>query len=300
VRSLGLLALVVAALGVTATTSPWVASAAAAIAGRPFTFARVFDRLFEVLLGVGLLCAWRPLDLGTAASLGLQRDRWGRGLGRGIVLALVGLAVGVAVATVAGALEPALRYPPGKTLRKAAAGVVAAVILGGAEEILFRGVLLRRLARDLGLAAALATTTAIYAAVHVMRTAGVDDSAGAGAGWMRLASFAAPFTRGAAWPQVFGLAMLGLLLGAAKLQSGGLWVPIGIHAAWVALFRVGRLFFTLHATPVWVVGSGWPPFVGGVAGWTAIAVSAALLRRGARSRAPAAGSGQDFFPNPLA
>ena len=42
----------------------------------------------------------------------------------------------------------------------------------------------------------------------------------------------------------------------------------------VAGFRVGRLFVDLAAAPAWLVGSGWPPLVGGAAGWLAVAVAA--------------------------
>jgi hypothetical protein len=65
----------------------------------------------------------------------------------------------------------------------------------------------------------------------------------------------------------------------ARLRSSGLWLPIGIHAAWVATFRVGRLFFDIRPTPPWLVGTGWPPLIGGAAGWIAVGVAAALLAR---------------------
>ena len=76
----------------------------------------------------------------------------------------------------------------------------------------------------------------------------------------------------------------GLLLVAARLSTGSLWTAIGIHAAWVAVFRVGRLFFQVQPGPAWLVGGGWPPIVGGVAGWVAVAASAAILWRTVRRR----------------
>jgi len=42
-------------------------------------------------------------------------------------------------------------------------------------------------------------------------------------------------------PTIAGPLGLGLLLAFARLRSGGLWLSIGIHAAWVAIFRVGWL-----------------------------------------------------------
>ena len=54
-------------------------------------------------------------------------------------------------------------------------------------------------------------------------------------------------------------------------------MSIGIHTAWVAVFRVGRLFLAIQREPAWLVGPGWPPLIGGVAGWVAIVITSALL-----------------------
>jgi membrane protease YdiL (CAAX protease family) len=75
-----------------------------------------------------------------------------------------------------------------------------------------------------------------------------------------------------------GLALFGLLLAWARLRSGGLWLPIGIHAGWVAVFRIGRLFFEMEPRPVWLVGPGWPPVIGGAAGAVAMLATWLLLR----------------------
>jgi len=70
---------------------------------------------------------------------------------------------------------------------------------------------------------------------------------------------------------------LGLVLAWARLRTGSLWTSIGIHAAYVAVFRVGRLVFDILKTPAWLIGPGWPPLIGGAAGWLAVAVTALLL-----------------------
>jgi membrane protease YdiL (CAAX protease family) len=267
---------VLGALLAAAVASPWVAWALEATVG-PFTFSRVFDRTFQVLLVVGLIAVWRRLDLGGAAALGFRRGGAGRSLAVGLLVGGVGLAVGLGLCALAGALEPELRYPPGKTLWKAILGLGAAILLGAGEETLFRGVLLRRLARDAGMRAAVALTTIIYAVVHVLRLAKVPGPVDAWSGLERLAALWSPLARPETWPPAVGLALVGLLLAAARLRSGALWVPIGIHAAWVAVFRVGRLFFEIAPEPTWLVGAGWPPLVGGAAAWVAAGVGAALL-----------------------
>jgi membrane protease YdiL (CAAX protease family) len=275
VRTLGLLGLVIGVLGLTAVASPWVAAAL----GPGFTFARVYDRVFETSLVVALVCAWRPLDLGSAEALGLRRAAWRRDLARGAIAGIAGVAVGLIACWLGGALVPSLRYPWLKTLRKMALGGAAAVAIGAGEEMIFRGVLLRRLARDTSPGLAVAGTTLIYAAVHAIRSGGGGLVAGPWAGVERTVALFAPLTEPAALPGLAGLAGLGLVLAAARLHTGSLWVAIGIHAAWVAVFRVGRLFFELGRTPLWLVGPGWPPLIGGFAGWVAIGATFLLMRR---------------------
>jgi membrane protease YdiL (CAAX protease family) len=233
--------------------------------------------VFEVLLVVGFVLAWRRLDLGGAKVIGLSASHWGSDLVRGVAIGLGGIAVGLALCWAWGALVPGLRYDPGKTLRKAALGALAAVAIGVGEEALFRGVLLRRLSLDLGRIGGVAVTTAIYAAVHALRTGGVRTTPGPWAGVERLAGLFGPLADPVTLPSVVGLAGLGLVLAAARLRTGSLWTSIGIHASWVAVFRVGRLLFELRRWPAWLVGPGWPPLVGGVAGWLAVVASGAVL-----------------------
>jgi membrane protease YdiL (CAAX protease family) len=278
VRTLALLGLVVVLLGATAVASPWAAWAVEALVGRPFTFGRVYNRVFEVLLVVGLALAWRRLDLGGPADIGFRRAGWARDLGRGAAAGFTGLAVGLAACALAGALTAELRYAPAKTVRKALLGAGAATAIGIGEEALFRGVLLRRLGRDAGTGAGVALTTLLYAGVHAIGKGGKQETS-VGAGMERTRALFAPLADGKALPEMLGLALLGLLLAVARLRSGSLWVPIGVHAAWVAVFRVGRLFFVVAPEPAWLVGPGWPPLVGGAAGWLAVAVTAALLLR---------------------
>jgi len=277
VRTFRLLGLIVAVWVLAAVVSPWVAAGLAAGGWRP-TFARLYDRVFELLLVAAVVVAWRRLDLGSARELGLARPRWAAELGRGLGVGFAGLSVSLVVCTLAGALVPELRFAAAKTLRKALLGLAAAVAIGTGEELLFRGVLLHRTARDLGRVAAVVLTALVYAAVHAIRAGAVPGAPiTAWSGLERSATLVAPLLRRGALPSVVGLAGLGVLLAVARLRTGSLWVSIGIHAAWVAVFRVGRLYFAIRSEPLWLVGPGWPPLVGGVAGWLAIAITAGLL-----------------------
>ena len=275
-KTAGLVALTVALLGATTMIAPLVAAGVAAIGGHaPFT--RIYNRVFEVLLVIALVATWRRLDLGGPAAWGLRRDGWSRALGVGLAIGLAGIAVGLVAAWVGGGLVPALRFDAFKTVRKALLGIGAAMVVGVGEETLFRGILLRRFSLDLGARGGLALTTIIYGIVHALR-GGKVASVGPWAGVERTLGLFAPLGNPATLAGVAGLCGLGLLLAVARQRTGSLWVPIGIHAAWVGVFRVGRLFFDIRQRPAWLVGPGWPPLVGGAAGLLALVVSAWTLR----------------------
>jgi membrane protease YdiL (CAAX protease family) len=287
VRSLRLLTLVAALLAITALASPWVTLALAGV-GLPFKFSRVYDRVFEVLLVVAILSLWRSFDLGDATQIGLRQRDWLRSLGRGLAIGVVGVTAGLVSCWLGGALVPAPRFDLGTTLWKAAAGLLGAVIVGIGEEALFRGVLLRRLSADAGRPAGVLLSTVLYAVVHALRPGAREASAWAGVD--RTVALFAPLGDPGVLPSVAGLFALGLLLVFARLRSGGLWLSIGIHAAFVAVFRVGRLLLDIRRTPAWLIGPGWPPLIGGAGGLVAIAVTFALLlvalRHDTRSPAP--------------
>jgi len=276
VRTLRLLGLVAAIWVLAAVVSPWVASGLADVGWQP-TFARLYDRVFELLLVAAVLFAWRRLDLGNAHDLGIARPRWAAELGRGLRVGFAGLAVALLVCLAAGALVPELRFGPAKTLGKATLGLGAAVAIGAGEELLFRGVLLHRMMRDVGRVMAVVLTALAYAVVHVVRTGGGSGVVTPWSGLERSVALLSPLLDREAVPGVVGLAALGVLLAVARLRTGSLWVSIGVHAAWVSVFRVGRLFFAIRHEPSWLMGPGWPPLVGGVAGWLAIVVTAGLL-----------------------
>lgn len=285
-KTVGLVALVAGLIAVTTLLAPPVAAALAAL-GHPFPFTRVYNRVFEVLLVVALVLAWRRLDLGGPRAWGLRSAGWPRELAIGFGLGLAGLAVGLGAAWLGGALVPELRFEVAKTIRKAVAGLGAAAVVGVGEEVLFRGILLRRLVLDLGPRAGVVVTTAVYAVVHALR-GGKVTSTGMLAGWERTAGLLAPLGEPGAWPGVAGLFLLGLLLAWVRRQRDSLWPSIGIHAAWVVGFRVGRLFFDIRRRPSWLVGPGWPPLVGGVAGVLAVAATTLLVRRWLHRRRHAA------------
>jgi len=287
VRTLALLGLVLGLLAITAVTSPWIVLALRAL-GFAFHFSRVYNRIFEILLVLAIVLGWRRLDLGSATQIGLRDRGWSRDLARGLAIGIVGVGAGILACWLGGAMVPQLRYDAAKTAGKAVAGMLGAVIVGIGEETFFRGILLRRCTGDLGRAGGVLLATAIYAIVHALRPGGPHEPYPF-AGIERTLALFAPLGRPEVVPSMIGLFGLGLILAAARLRTGSLWLSIGIHAAWVAVFRVGRLFLDIRRTPAWLVGPGWPPLVGGAGGLLALAVTTVLLLAvlARRSRLPA-------------
>ena len=277
-KTAALVGLTVALVAATTLVSPLVALGLAAV-GYVAHITHVYDRVFEVLLAVAIAVGWRQLDLGGPAAWGFRRAGGRRELARGLAIGIAGVAAGLAVAWLAGSVVPALRFDPLKTVRKAVLGMLGALLVGVGEETLFRGVLLRRFVLDCGPRGGVLLTTSVYAIVHALRGGGRIEATGLAAGWARTAGLFAPLADPTVWPGVVGLFGLGLVLAAARRRTGALWVPIGIHAAWVGVFRVGRLFVDIRQRPAWAVGPGWPPLVGGVAGGVALVVTALLVRR---------------------
>ncbi len=290
-RTLRLLALVLGLLLVTAVASPWIAMGLDGL-GSDFKFSRVYNRVFEVLLIAAILLGWRRLDLGNATQIGLRQRGWARDLARGLLIGITGVGTGVAACWLGEAMVPQLRYEVAKTVGKATAGLVGAIIVAVGEEALFRGVLLRRFRADLGRVGGVVLTTAIYAVVHALRPGGSKDAYPM-AGIDRTVALFAPLAQPGVLPSVVGLFGLGLVLAAARLRGGSLWLAIGIHAAYVAVFRVGRLVFDIRRTPVWLIGPGWPPLIGGVGGLVAVLVTAGLVWLVARHRSGLPAHGRD-------
>jgi len=283
VKTARLLGLVVALLAITTVASPVVADGLHAL-GFGFRFSRVYNRVFEVLLVVALALGWRRLDLGGPTAWGLREPGWRRDLAIGLAVGAAGIGLGLAAAWLGGGVLPDLRFDALKTVRKACLGMLGAVLVGVGEEALFRGILLRRLTLDLGTRAGLVVTTVLYAVVHGLRGGGKITVTGWMAGWARTESLFVPLADPTVWPGIAGLFVLGSLLGVLRLRTGSLWPAIGIHAAWVAVFRVGRLFFDIRQRPAWLVGPGWPPLVGGAAGALALVATALLVATWLRRR----------------
>lgn len=169
--------------------------------------------------------------------------RNGREFLRGWGLAWLALAVFFGVETLLGWVT--WQNPTFPWGRLVAESLLVGVLVGIAEELLFRGWLWDELRRDYSLSTATAANATIFAVLHFLKPLAEI--------WRTL-------------PQFGGLWLLGVALVWGKRRGGGrLGYPIGLHGGLVAgyyIANVGRLVRTTGTVPEWVTGIDANPLAG--------------------------------------
>jgi membrane protease YdiL (CAAX protease family) len=127
------------------------------------------------------------------------------------------------------------------------------------EEAVFRGVLLEQLLRSFPQShfytlLAIVLSSAVFSAAHFIK----------------------PQTGKPIWQPAYGLFIVGCLFGLAYVVGGrSLWLPIVVHATFVFIIQVMRLY-SVHQAPPWQMGySEWPQ--SGVVGTLFISYAAIAL-----------------------
>ncbi|MGQ0429985.1 MAG: CPBP family glutamic-type intramembrane protease [Gammaproteobacteria bacterium] len=251
-------------------------------------FHKVASRLWQLLLLAGIVLAVRRLGL-------VRRDDWGYGEARAEFLRRFGIGLAIGLATMLpmslamlalGIVEPAAGIGPAALARLVAAGAVTGLAVAVLEETFFRGLMYRAIERESGIAAAVACTALVYAAIHFLARARIGN---AEIGWdsgfeliaVVLARFAAPL---AILDSFITLALVGVLLALVRYRTGGIAAGIGLHMGWVCVIKTTHWSTSPAADSRWsfLVGSfdgytGWL-----VAAWAALLLAACLRFRGAR------------------
>jgi membrane protease YdiL (CAAX protease family) len=250
--------------------------ACAGLAAHPFH--RFLDRS---LLGLALLGLWPLLRGGGIRSWGdLGFPRQGRPALqalRGFSLGWASLAAAVLLAWLAGARAPTLTHSAGELSRFLLGAALTAVVVAVLEEMVFRGALFGLLRQSMPWPAALVVSSAVYSAVHFIKTGQtalpVQWYSGLGQLW-ELISHPPPLI-----PALLTLFVAGAALGLAYQRSGALYFSIGLHAGlvfWLLSFR-----FLFH--PAGPVQSFW----GGdqvIDGWLSLIILTAVFAVIARKR----------------
>jgi membrane protease YdiL (CAAX protease family) len=248
--ALGALAVLATVLLAALVAGPLHRALAAAGWRREDEVASTLRRVLVVALVVLLVLATRPWR-------DAPRDVWGlRGPAARPALFPVGVALALALTGALVLVHAAFgwlsweRRAAEKLASRWPGALATALAVGFLEEVFFRGWLLSRfLVRGGALPAALATSL-LYALPHGFKgsaaprglppdLSGALEALGAWASSMGdLAAFG---------PKVVGFASFGMLLAAARLRTGGLWLGIGLHAG--AVFALEAYGALTHRVP---------------------------------------------------
>lgn len=272
------MAALVAAAVLAAAITPAVAWLVAR-AGFRFPFPRIFDRVVMVTMLAAMVALAKPLRLMALLREGV---RWSpaslRQTARGIVAGACAIGVLFALAVALGAHGGPQTAKILGRLPKYLLGAIAVAVI---EESFFRAFLLGGMIDDFGRTGALFVSSAFYAVAHIVRAPAhfyISDFEPAAGLHNLLASLRALAHPLASAPTLFGLMLLGLVLGSAFLKSGTVYFSAGLHGALVLGAKSFRALKTPRVRlPRWLSGYGRIALISGVAGWLAALVLLALV-----------------------
>lgn len=192
----------------------------------------------RALLALALLGLWpflRILGVRSWSSVGLIRSAqaW-RQLGLGFLVGFASLALVAIIAFAFGARK----LNPHLTTSLLLSGVFKALLSAGVvaflEELLFRGALLGSLRRAHSWVVALLVSSAVYSIVHFFQRPQSPSEIHWTSGFVILGRMLHGFVD---WqlliPGFLTLTVVGAILALAFLQTGALYLSIGLHAGWV-------------------------------------------------------------------
>lgn len=231
--SLRLTLVIVASVVVATIVSPFAAAAIAAM-GFQFPFPRIFDRTVMVIVALAVISQARALRVMPLLRSGFAHPM--RNLPRatrGFLIAMVAIAVLVYLAAAMGAHA---NETSGELWRVMPKYFVSAIVIAIIEEGFFRAFLLRGTEGDFGRTPALLVSSAVYAIAHLVRSpakfyvTGIRPLAGFETLGVSLAHLA---NLTLLMPTFIGLFLLGILLGEAFLETGTVYLAMGLHAGFV-------------------------------------------------------------------
>ena len=282
-RAIGWLLAAIAGSLLLAAIVAWPAWQLAQAIEAHWAFHRVVSRLWQLLLLAGLLLAVRRLGLRSRADwgYGLPRAAFLRQFATGLAIGLATLLpIAVAIVTLGiRVLRPEFRAA--LVVEGIAAGLAAGLVASLLEETFFRGLMHGAVARESGFAAALVSTTLLYAAIHFLGRAAIPaDELGWGSGFTLLAGSLARFgSLGTVADSFIALLLVGALLALVRERTGAIAAGLGLHMGWVTVIKATAV--TTRADPA----SDWAFLVGatdGFTGWLVAAWAALLLAAGWR------------------
>lgn len=205
-------------------------------------FHRVGNRIALLGLAIGLFVVARKLGVADRKSMGygLPRDRFLRELLRGLVLGILFMLPLAALMLLLGVREFADELTVASLTKLFVAGLGSGLAAAFIEESFLRGAMFSAVSRESGTAAAVLSTSLLYAAVHFFaryRIPDADVTAFSGLALLggSLAEFARPLEIADAY---LCLAGVGVLLALLRARTGNIAAGMGLHAGWVTVMLV--------------------------------------------------------------
>ncbi|HKL20254.1 MAG TPA: CPBP family intramembrane glutamic endopeptidase [Tichowtungia sp.] len=216
-------------------------------------YRRVNDRCVLIAVLILLVPAYRMSGLKGRADFGIpKRNDWLRLFGFGLIVAAASMLVTYLIGLFAGVYGPA-------ELDGGLAGdlvkiIIGALLIGIIEEILFRGYILTALRRSLGPVAAVLLSSALFAVVHFIKPA-EPATVGWTSGFQLFGNLFAK-AGDTFWPEVCTLFCMGTVLATLSHWTRSVYLAIGLHAGWVWIMMLFRLFTENQGRLVWLYGPG--------------------------------------------
>lgn len=249
-----------------------------------YDLGRVSRRVLVALLLVVLVATRHTVPWGRFTRRGLARHRGWRRLWL-VGGAAAGLLVLVfSVLILLGGPVRWLHQTPGRWVAYLLQYAAGGVLVGLVEEIFFRGLVFRAMARDWGARWGVLVSSLVFAVLHC-----ISGSLRVTPGWepmVGLRLLAAYFTDGGSvWADgrlLVGLFLLGCLQAMLYLRTGSLWAGSGFHAGLYFFSKVMKKVYRPDAFPRWLVGD--PVFVvSGVLAWVLLVGLLALAVKAPRT-----------------
>ena len=210
---------------------------------RDVEFEKIFTRTFVItlLLSFAVLSAMR--GAGAWEGIGFRRDqRWGRRLLAGFGLGAATMSAVYLIGCLAGAYRPVSGLGGGVVGLALVSALVGAWLVGFIEESVFRGGLFGGLRGVLGVPAAAAVSSFIFAALHFAQP--IPSTGVVRGHWHSGLKMVPDLFRGLVTgadvqPFILTVFVMALVLCLFFQRQGSLYFVVGLHAGWV-----------------WVIGSG--------------------------------------------
>ncbi len=247
-----------------------------------YEFGKAVRRIMMAAAILLIFLLRRPLKIGSFVALGMKPIHgWWRQLRMGFILSTGMFLVYIIFSCFSGVqvFQPDVQSFGGLMSQFLKILVIAGVV-GCIEEIFFRGFILQSLLVDMQAVSAVCFSSLFFSLLHFFKakipvSPGFQPFIGFVVIYQSFKEMTINFT--AILPSVIGLFLVGVVLSYACIRTKSLYLPIGLHAGWIFLIQVNKIFFD-HVRSQWEWLFGDSKIITGVMGWSLLIFTLILIR----------------------